>query len=197
MEFFELVNTWVLIRLFGLLAYLFFTLSVIFGMLGQFAFFKHKKAILFQVHLSSAWAGLVTVLVHMLLLLIDSYQPYGLGEILIPFAASYSPILSGIGTIAFLLFLIVIFTSDVMMKVLGRPLWKKIHTLVFPSWLGMVVHGLFLGTDSANIGVYSFYMASIIIVMAVLLLALLNEQNKKTAQQKDRTSAKLQSIRKG
>lgn len=196
MEISEVFNTWVLIRLSGLLAYLFFTLSVSFGMLGQFPSLKAKKALLFQIHLSSAWAGLMTVLVHMLLLLIDSYQPYKLGEILIPFAASYSTILSGIGTIAFLLSLSVIFTSDTMVRVLGRTLWKKIHLLVFPAWLGMVIHGLFLGTDSANVAVYSFYMISITIVMLILLSTMVQQQKKKKVQQKAPIPASLQNDQK-
>ncbi|GIN93890.1 ferric reductase-like transmembrane domain-containing protein [Siminovitchia terrae] len=197
MELFEVFNTWVLIRLFGLLSYLFFTLSVSFGMLGQFRSLKAKKALLFQIHLSSAWAGMMTVLVHVLLLLIDSYQPYELDELLIPFSASYSPILSGIGTIAFLMSLSVIFTSDTMVKVLGRPLWKKIHILVFPAWLGMVIHGLFLGTDSSNIAVYWFYIISIFIVLVILLSTMMQQKKKrKEMQQKELTPTRLQITRK-
>ncbi|GIN98376.1 hypothetical protein J6TS1_42460 [Siminovitchia terrae] len=197
MELFEVFNTWVLIRLFGLLSYLFFTLSVSFGMLGQFRSLKAKKGLLFQIHLSSAWAGMMTVLVHVLLLLIDSYQPYELDELLIPFSASYSPILSGIGTIAFLMSLSVIFTSDTMVKVLGRPLWKKIHILVFPAWLGMVIHGLFLGTDSSNIAVYWFYIISIFIVLVILLSTMMQQKKKrKEMQQKELTPTRLQITRK-
>ncbi len=192
MGIFEVFNTWVLIRLFGLLSYLFFTLSVSFGMLGQFRSLKAEKALLFQLHLSSAWAGLMAVLVHMLLLLIDSYQSYELVEILIPFTASYSPGLSGIGTIAFLLTLSVIFTSDTMVKLLGRPLWKKIHMLVFPAWLGMVIHGLFLGTDSSNGAVFWFYISSIFIVVVILLSAMMQQRKKQEAH----TSTKLQITKK-
>ncbi|MBD8007526.1 ferric reductase-like transmembrane domain-containing protein [Bacillus norwichensis] len=187
MGIFEVFNTWVLIRLFGLLSYLFFTLSVSFGMLGQFRSLKAKKTLLFQLHLSSAWAGMMAVLVHMLMLLIDSYQPYELIELLIPFTASYSPILSGVGTIAFLLTLSVIFTSDTMVKLLGRPLWKKIHILVFPAWLGMVIHGLFLGTDSSNSAVYWFYISSIFIVVVILLSAMMQQRKK----QEEHTPTKL------
>ncbi len=187
MGIFEVFNTWVLIRLFGLLSYLFFTLSVSFGMLGQFRSLKAKKTLLFQLHLSSAWAGMMAVLVHMLMLLIDSYQPYELIELLIPFTASYSPILSGVGTIAFLLTLSVIFTSDTMVKLLGRPLWKKIHILVFPAWLGMVIHGLFLGTDSSNSAVYWFYISSIFIVIVILLSAMIQQRKK----QEEHTPTKL------
>lgn len=187
MGIFEVFNTWVLIRLFGLLSYLFFTLSVSFGMLGQFRSLKAKKTLLFQLHLSSAWAGMMAVLVHMLMLLIDSYQPYELIELLIPFTASYSPILSGVGTIAFLLTLSVIFTSDTMVKLLGRPLWKKIHILVFPAWLGIVIHGLFLGTDSSNSAVYWFYISSIFIVVVILLSAMMQQRKK----QEEHTPTKL------
>lgn len=170
MGFLETINTWILIRYFGLLAYLFFTLSIIFGMLGYFQVFKKRKALLHNIHLTSSWLGLFSIIIHMLLLLIDHYQPYTIKELLLPMAAAYKPILSGLGTISFFLFLLVIVTADVMVKVKKRPIWKKIHILVFPAWLGMVLHGFYIGTDSGNVAIASFYAGSSIIVVGLVIL---------------------------
>ena len=48
--------------------------------------------------------GFITVIVHLLLLMIDQYEPYTISEIVLPFSANYQALLSGLGTIAFYLF---------------------------------------------------------------------------------------------
>lgn len=178
MELLEGINTWILIRYFGLLAYLFFTLSVVFGIIGSFQAFKKGKALLHHIHLSSSWLGLLSILIHMLLLLIDQYQPYTIKELLIPMAAAYKPILSGLGTISFFLFLLVMVTADLMVKLKKLPIWKKLHFLVFPSWLGMLFHGIFIGTDSFNAAIASFYAGSCIMVVCLVILRMMKKSKR-------------------
>jgi len=161
------LGTWEFIRFFGLLAYFFFTLSIVFGMIQQMARKKTLKPLCFHIHMTSSWAGLFSVLVHMLLLLIDQYEPFAIPEILIPFLASYEPFLSGMGTLAFFLVLAVMITSDLVREKLKRSVWKKIHGLVFPAWLLMLAHGFFIGTDSANLFISLFYSLSFVIVPAL------------------------------
>ena len=104
MRFFLEINTWEWIQVLGLLAYFYFTMSVVFGILGRFSFAKSKKFLIYNLHMSSAWMGIFMVIGHMLVLIIDHYEPYKIVEIVIPFAADYHPILSGIGKYHFTYF---------------------------------------------------------------------------------------------
>ena len=175
MRFFLEINTWEWIRVLGLLAYFYFTMSVVFGILGRFSFAKSKKFLIYNLHMSSAWMGIFMVIGHMLILIIDHYEPYKIVEIVIPFAADYHPILSGIGTISFYLFLLVMVTSDLLMKKIKRPVWKKIHYFVFPAWLFTLLHSLFIGTDTSNPVIAMFYGATSILVLFLILLKLLDK----------------------
>lgn len=79
------------------------------------------------------WKGVYRGAIHAFLLFFDHYQPSTITEVLIPFQSNYEPILSGIGTIAMYLLLIVIVTSD-FMKHIGNAIWKQTHYLAFPTW---------------------------------------------------------------
>ena len=75
---------------------------------------------------------------------------------------------SAIGTISFYLFLIVIATSDFLMKKLGRNLWGKIHILVIPAWILMVLHGVFIGTDSNQPWAAFLYGGGVFLVITLM-----------------------------
>src|SRR5690606_29229039 len=102
---------------------------------------------------------------HMLLLLIDSYEPYSVVELLIPFAAEYERVFSAFGTLAFFVFLVVMLSSDVWITKMKRTLWKKVHVLVFPAWLLSLLHGIFIGTDTTHPFVLLLYGVSATIIV--------------------------------
>ncbi|MFJ8262515.1 ferric reductase-like transmembrane domain-containing protein [Rummeliibacillus sp. NPDC094406] len=163
-------NTWEWIRICGFLAYFYFTVSVIFGLFRKSPSITKQKNLLFHLHLSAGWLGLLALIMHVLLLLIDHYQPYSIIEILVPFTAKYKPLLSAIGTISLYVFLVVIMTSDLLIRKMNRQLWKSIHFLVLPAWVMIFLHGVFIGTDSANPIIQLFYIVtgSIIIIASCL-----------------------------
>lgn len=163
----ELFNSWHIIRWMGFMAFFFFTMSLAYGMLGRFKKFKKKKALFNWIHISSSWAGVLTVLVHMLTLLINHYQPYKVVEIFIPFASHYMRVASALGIIAFFLVLLVVFTSDVLMSKLKRTTWKTIHVLVFPSWLFMLAHSIWMGTDTRTWWGLAVYLGATAIVLTL------------------------------
>lgn len=164
-QYLQLFDAWHLIRLFGWLAYFFFSMSLVFGMLSRMEAFKKKRGLFSAIHMSSSWAGLFSTLVHILILLIDAYQPYTIIEIFVPFAAKYETFASALGTIAFFIIVLVLFTSDVLMSKMKRSTWKFIHLMVFPAWALMLLHGVIMGTDSGTwwaTGVYAVTGAIII-----------------------------------
>ena len=147
---FDWLSTWNLIRTSGFLAYFLFTFSIAAGLMNRLFIFQKQKQLMLELHKISGWTGMLTVVFHATLLLVDTYVPYQIWGILIPFSAEYAPVFSALGTISFYLFLLTLATSDFFIKTLGRSLWKKIHFLVIPAWILMILHGILIGTDSAK-----------------------------------------------
>jgi len=189
-----LFSTWEWIRILGFLAYFYFTIAVIFGLLRKSSFVKSHKNLIYQIHLFASWMGFLAIIGHMLILMIDSYQPYTVKDLLVPFSTEYAPITSGLGTIAFYLFFIVIFTSDLLIKKLKRNIWKGIHFLVLPAWLLSLIHGLFIGTDSSNMFVLMFYSITAGIVLLIMTFRFtIKGANNKTATASGTTTQKTRS----
>lgn len=162
------LDTWTITRLFGFLSLFFFTLSLAFGMTARMQSFKRHKGLSIAIHMSSAWAGLFSVLIHMLILLLDTYKPFSLLAIFVPFQSSDNIVATTLGVFSFYFFLLVIMSSDLLIKRLKRMVWKKIHYLVFPAWLGIFMHGLLLGTDTGEPFATAIYAAAL---TSLLLLA--------------------------
>ncbi|MBB6443648.1 ferric reductase-like transmembrane domain-containing protein [Bacillus benzoevorans] len=175
----ELLTVWNFIRLSGLLAYLLLTISVIGGIVSSWSILKKKKGDLLALHQMSGWAGFLSILFHLMFIWQDNYVDYTLSEILLPFADNEFPFASGIGVIAFYLFFLVLFSSDFMLKRLGKARWKWIHISVFPAWILMTLHGILIGTDSSETWVRLLYAASISLVLLLLTARLLTSRNKR------------------
>ncbi|WP_082692974.1 ferric reductase-like transmembrane domain-containing protein [Bacillus sp. FJAT-29814] len=184
----EYFSNWTLIRASGFLAYYFMTLSLSFGLMGSFSIMKRKKAALGSLHQTSGWYGLLTIFFHILLIWQDDYVPYSLLELIIPFYAKNAPVNSGLGTISFYLFLLVIVSSDFLIKKLGLKNWKKLHLAVIPAWLFMLLHGIAIGTDSSEPWAIILYAMGIAIV---LILGLLRYMEAKLTSQSPSARGKL------
>lgn len=171
------LDTWTITRLFGFLSLFFFTLSLAFGVIARIKMFKRNKGLSIAIHMSSAWAGIFSVLIHMLILLIDTYKPFSLAGIFIPFQSTDNTLATTLGIFSFYFFLIVIISSDLLIKVLKRTLWKKIHYLVFPAWIGMFIHGLWLGTDTGELWALTFYAVVITSLLFLVCFKLLDHHS--------------------
>lgn len=163
-------SVWTFIRLSGLLGFFFLTLSLIFGLLSSLSIMKKNKALLTTLHQTSGWYGLLTVIFHIILIWRDQYVPYSFVEIIVPFLAQNKPVFSGIGTLSFYLFFIVIGSSDFFIKRLGLKNWKRIHLAVIPAWVLMTVHGLLIGTDSSRPWAFLLYCCTSSLILILLFL---------------------------
>lgn len=166
---------WIAIRATGLTGYFLLTLSLLMGI---YSHIPRKKGSVLAFHQIIGQIALLFIAVHAYLLIFDNYEPYSVTELLIPFSASYEPILSGLGTIAVYLLIIVILTSDFMKKV-GRSAWKKAHYLVFPLWFLSAIHGLFLGTDTQSLWAVALYGSTVLIISMATIFLVLKKYSKK------------------
>ncbi len=174
-----LISTWEWIRLLGFVAYFYFTVSIVFGLLRKSSIENAYKNLFFQLHQSAGWFGFIAVIGHMLFLIVDQYEPYHMTELLIPFISDYQPVLSGLGTIAFYLFLIVFLTSDIWIRKMGFSVWKKVHIAVLPAWVISLVHGILIGSDTKNPFILVFYWSTVTVVVIVFLIRYISEHHKK------------------
>lgn len=164
-----LFSTWTMIRLSGLTGHFFLTLSVLAGLIGSFPALRKQKARLHNIHLYSGWAGLLAIVLHATLIVVDTYAPLSLLEILIPGTASYEPLWNAFGTISLYLFGFVLVTSDFLKEALGKTLWKLTHWLVLPAWLLMTLHGIFIGTDTGTLFTTIWYACSTLTLFTLIL----------------------------
>lgn len=165
---FDWLSNWNLIRTSGFLSYFLFTFSIVAGLMNRLFIFQKQKQLMLELHKISGWTGMLTVVFHATLLLVDTYVSYPIWGILIPFSAEYAQVFSALGTISFYLFLLTLATSDFFIKTLGRSLWKRIHFLVIPAWILMILHGILIGTDSAQPWAAFVYGGGIILVIILL-----------------------------
>ena len=141
------------------------------------------------MHLYSGWAGLLAIVLHATLIIVDSYAPLTIFEVLIPGQASYEPLWNALGTISLYLFGFVLVTSDFLKETLGKTLWKLTHWLVLPAWLLMTAHGLFIGTDTGTLFTTIWYAISTLTMFTLVLYRM-----RIRPVQRTRTSAKERSV---
>ncbi|QNR22334.1 hypothetical protein HNY42_00680 [Exiguobacterium sp. Helios] len=171
----------------GLTGHFFLTLSVLAGLLGSFPALRKQKARLHNIHLYSGWAGLLAIVLHATLIVVDTYAPLSLLEILIPGTASYEPLWNAFGTISLYLFGFVLVTSDFLKEALGKTLWKLTHWLVLPAWLLMTLHGIFIGTDTGTLFTTIWYACSTLTLFTLILYRM--QVRPKTATPKKQASS--------
>jgi predicted ferric reductase len=102
----------------------------------------------YEIHQYTSLLGMGFALFHALILMGDQYIHYTLGQVLLPFASvNYRPIWVGIGQLAFYTWALVN-VSFYIRKRIGKNAWRLIHFASYASFLGVMIHGIFSGTDT-------------------------------------------------
>ncbi len=160
--------TWQLIRSTGLMAYILFTVSVIWGLALSSKVVKDWSpgTLSMLLHASVSWLGTGFAAIHALLLLFDEYVTYTVPEILLPFGGPYRPLAAGLGTVTFWMMLLVALSFSVK-KRLGHGRWKLLHMSSYAGFFMVTAHALFAGTDAGRIG---FQAMVGLAVLAVVVL---------------------------
>jgi predicted ferric reductase len=114
----------------------------------------------YEVHQYTSLLGLGFALFHALILTGDHFIKFSVLTVLIPFASSdYRPIWVGIGQVAFYVWVVVAFTFYVR-GTIGAKTWRLIHLASYASFLAVLVHGIYSGTDTAAVWTYYSYWFS-------------------------------------
>jgi predicted ferric reductase len=165
--------TWLGIRASGITAWGLLTAVVLWGLLlktqllGRFA---HPMKLL-DLH---RWLGAIAMLflvVHMVLLMVDSFMKFSIFQVLIPGLAPNEPWAYGLGAIAFWLMLPVTFLGRLRAKMgqVGNAWFKRAHIIAYFAWPVATAHYVLAGTDAlAQWSLGLLFTATALLVMALL-----------------------------
>ncbi len=143
--------TWHVARASGMVALVLSALSVVWGLLlsTRVGSPRLRAPSLLSLH---RFLGLLTVsfvAVHLVALGVDRYVPFGLTELLVPFASTWKPAEVALGVVALYLLLAVQLTSMLRRRIPPR-VWLVVHQGGFLAyWLG-ALHAFSAGTDASN-----------------------------------------------
>lgn len=153
---------WYVCRGSGILAaiLLFVLIASGIGLLTGFTYriFEPLKA--WSVHRALGIALAVSIIIHVVVLLFDTYTTFSIVDLLVPFASKFSPVtILGIqlgsfylalGIIALYITLAIVLTSIFWIQKKSH-FWHLIHFLSYLVMIFVFVHALFIGTDMKNV----------------------------------------------
>jgi len=102
----------------------------------------HRHVNLFALHRWTAYIAIALVLAHPAVLLFLRTPHFGLFDVLWPVHSYLQPTLNTVGAIALYLLVLVLVTSLLRTRI-GRPVWRKLHYLVFPMAVLMFIHSIY------------------------------------------------------
>lgn len=173
--------TWYVIRAAGFTAAGLLFLLMLSG-IGQvtgltYKFLEPIKA--WMVHKAMAFALAAAIFIHVFLLLFDSFKPFTLTQILVPFASHYTNgsqlVVQGLTSLAVGLGILAMYgTALVILTSLGwinshKLLWKRTHYVSYFVVFAVFIHALGTGSDLK----YGIFRAAWIAVGSLLIVGIL------------------------
>lgn len=123
------------------------TLNMLLGLLialrySPLRLWPHRHINIFRLHNWTAYIVLLLIVLHPAVLLLGESTHFHWTDVLLPVHSPVQPRLNTVGAAALYGLLIVVVTSIFRLQ-MARPLWKKLHFLVFPAFAFMFFHGIF------------------------------------------------------
>jgi len=161
---------WYAARASGVAAYVVLSLVVSLGLtLGGKA--QSRRWPRFSVEEIHRFGGLLVgslIGVHVLAIAADSFLPFSLTQLLVPFTSSYRPLWTGLGIAAAEILAALAITNHYRKRMPYR-IWRKAHYLNFAVWAFASLHGLFAGTDRGATWLAILYAVSVATVVTLLV----------------------------
>jgi hypothetical protein len=152
---------WYLSRAAGITAYLLLTATTVLGLaIGtRIADRWLARPVVFALHEHLAWLGLAATGLHLGALLGDSYLPFRLDDLFIPFAAPYRPGAVALAVLA--LYLSAAITGSFYVRAqIGQRAWRVLHMASFGTYALATAHGILAGSSTPQPWMQWLYLAS-------------------------------------
>jgi methionine sulfoxide reductase heme-binding subunit len=163
---------WDAMRASGVVAYVLLTIVVVLGLaLSGRVRLPWPRFAVEDVH---RFGGLLVgtfLCVHVGAVLLDSYVPFSLGDVAIPFLSSYRPLWTALGIVAAELLLALAVTNRLRRRLPYR-LWRNLHRLNLVVWVAATAHGVGSGSDRASVWLVALYLLALGAVGAAALVRL-------------------------
>jgi cytochrome b561 len=165
------MTTWVLLRAAGIGAYIALWLSVVWGLVATTGVVKSRisKPSANHFHAFVATTGLMLLGVHLGLLLIDTYMPFTVSDVLIPMRSKFRPVAITAGVLA-MYGMVLLIVSSWMRSKLSTRLWRAIHLLSVPAFVLALLHGVFTGTDTERPWMVAMYAVTGVIAFFLVIV---------------------------
>ena len=161
---------WYAARASGVAAYVVLSVVVALGLtLGGKA--KSRIWPRFSVEDIHRFGGLLVgslIGIHVLAIAADSFLPFSLVQLLVPFTSTYRPLWTGLGIAAAEILLALAVTNHYRRR-LPYGFWRKAHYLNFAVWGLASAHGLMAGTDRGASWLAILYGISVATVLMLLV----------------------------
>ena len=161
---------WYAARASGIAAYVVLSLVVSLGLtLGGKA--QNRLWPRFSVEDVHRFGGLLVgslIGIHVLTIAADSFLPFSLTQLLVPFTSTYRPLWTGLGIASAELLLALAVTNHYRRR-LPYGFWRKAHYLNFAVWTLASLHGLMSGTDRGAAWLAILYGVSVATVLMLLV----------------------------
>ena len=143
---------WYLMRGSGVTALLLLTAVVVLGILTS------RKTTLptlprfatMELHRSISLLAVIFLVIHVGTAVVDPYAQVGALDAVVPFLGSSQALMLGLGSLALDVFAAVI-VSSLLMRHIGRRVWRTIHWFGYATWPLAFVHSLGMGSDSGTL----------------------------------------------
>jgi predicted ferric reductase len=129
----------------------------------------HRHINVFQLHRWTAYLAVFLTLAHPAVLLFLPKPRFSIFDVIFPIHSYLQPTVNLIGAIALYL-IVLVFLSSLMRTRIGRPIWRKLHYLVFPAAVLLFVHSVLTDPDLKD-GHPDFLDGGKVFVEAVALLS--------------------------
>jgi methionine sulfoxide reductase heme-binding subunit len=122
------------------------TVNLLIGMLISLRYspqrlWPHRRVNLFLLHQWTAYLAVAFTLTHPVVLLFLKEPRFRLFDILLPIQSPLQPKLNLAGAAALYL-LVLVLVSSLLRTRIGRPLWRRLHYLVFPTAALLFLHSI-------------------------------------------------------
>jgi sulfoxide reductase heme-binding subunit YedZ len=143
---------WYLMRGSGVTALLLLTGVVVLGILTsrKTSLPTLPRFATMTLHRSVSLLAVAFLVIHVTTAAIDPYAQVRLLDLAVPFLGNWQALMLGLGTLALDVFAAVI-VSSLLMRHIGRRIWRAIHWFGYATWPLAFVHSLGIGTDSRAI----------------------------------------------
>ena len=161
---------WYAARAAGVVAYVLLTAVVLVGvtLAGRVKLATWPKFAVTDLHRFGSLLVGVFVGLHVLTIALDTYTPFSVTQLAVPFTSSYRPVWVAIGIVSTELLIAVAVTNALRSRIPYRW-WRRAHFGTFLVWAGATVHGIGAGTDSRALWLTAIYVVSVASVLGALV----------------------------